>query len=135
LQIANSASKVFAFLADLIFFQQKPLFEAVAPLSLDLAGLFGVGFDVASLTSADPLHLVGGDPFAHEPYDAINPWPVCRNLKDKHIKFEEISGQFFRLSRVTRGRCNDHNFRRFLLIFGEKIAVFLKNQCYDQNFA
>jgi hypothetical protein len=26
-------------------------------------------------------------------------------------------------------------FLRFLPIFGEKIAVFLKNQCYDQNFA
>jgi hypothetical protein len=36
--------------------------------------------------------------------------------------------------RVTRGRCYDHNFLRFLP-FGEKIGVFLKNQCYDQNFA
>jgi hypothetical protein len=26
------------------------------------------------------------------------------------------------------------NFLRFLLIFGEKIGVFLKNQCYDHNF-
>jgi hypothetical protein len=34
-----------------------------------------------------------------------------------------------------RGRCYDHNFLRFLTIFGEKIGVFLKNQCYDQNFA
>jgi hypothetical protein len=33
------------------------------------------------------------------------------------------------------GRCYDHNFLRFLTIFGEKIGVFLKNQCYDQNFA
>jgi hypothetical protein len=32
----------------------------------------------------------------------------------------------------TRGRCYDHNFLRFSTIFGEKIAVFLKNQCYDQ---
>jgi hypothetical protein len=37
--------------------------------------------------------------------------------------------------RVTRGRCYDHNFLRFSTIFGEKIGVFLKNQCYDQNFA
>jgi hypothetical protein len=35
---------------------------------------------------------------------------------------------------VARGRCYDHNFLRFLTIFGEKIGVFLKNQCYDQNF-
>jgi hypothetical protein len=34
-----------------------------------------------------------------------------------------------------RGRCYDHTFLRFLPIFGEKIGVFLKNQCYDQNFA
>jgi hypothetical protein len=32
------------------------------------------------------------------------------------------------------GRCYDHNILRFLTIFGEKIGVFLKNQCYDQNF-
>jgi hypothetical protein len=40
----------------------------------------------------------------------------------------------------TRGRCYnhncyDHNFLQFLTIFGEKIGVFLKNQCYDQIFA
>jgi hypothetical protein len=34
-----------------------------------------------------------------------------------------------------RGRCYDSNFLRFSPIFGEKIGVFLKNQCYDQNFA
>jgi hypothetical protein len=33
------------------------------------------------------------------------------------------------------GGCYDHNFLRFLPIFGKKIGVFLKNQCYDQNFA
>jgi hypothetical protein len=27
------------------------------------------------------------------------------------------------------------NFLRFSTIFGEKIGVFLKNQCYDQNLA
>jgi hypothetical protein len=36
---------------------------------------------------------------------------------------------------LSRGRCYDHNFLRFSTIFGEKIGVFLKNQCYDQNFA
>jgi hypothetical protein len=35
----------------------------------------------------------------------------------------------------TRGQCYDHNFLQFFPIFGEKIGVFLKNQCYDQNFA
>jgi hypothetical protein len=34
------------------------------------------------------------------------------------------------LHRRIRGRCYDHNFLRFLTIFGEKIGVFLKNQCY-----
>jgi hypothetical protein len=34
----------------------------------------------------------------------------------------------------TWDRCYDHNFLRFLTIFGEKIGVFLKNQCYDQIF-
>jgi hypothetical protein len=33
------------------------------------------------------------------------------------------------------GRCYDHNFQQFLTFFGEKIGVFLKNQCYDQNLA
>jgi hypothetical protein len=33
------------------------------------------------------------------------------------------------------GRCYDHNFLRFLLIFGEKICVFLKNLCYNQFFS
>jgi hypothetical protein len=32
-------------------------------------------------------------------------------------------------------RCYNHNFLRFSTIFGEKIGVFLKSQCYDQNFA
>jgi hypothetical protein len=36
--------------------------------------------------------------------------------------------------RVTRDRCYDHNFLLFLTIFGEKIGVFLKNQCYDVTF-
>jgi hypothetical protein len=35
----------------------------------------------------------------------------------------------------SRGRCCDHNFLRFSPIFCEKIGVFLKNQCNDQNFA
>jgi hypothetical protein len=35
----------------------------------------------------------------------------------------------------SRGRCYAHNFLRFSTIFGEKIGVFLKNQCYDQLFS
>jgi hypothetical protein len=34
----------------------------------------------------------------------------------------------------TWGRFYDHNFLRFLPIFGEKIGVFLRIQCYDQKF-
>jgi hypothetical protein len=34
----------------------------------------------------------------------------------------------------TGGRCYDHNFLRFFPIFGEKIGVFLENQCYDLFF-
>jgi hypothetical protein len=50
---------------------------------------------------------------------------VCRQGL-KHILYPR---------QTTWGRCNDHLFLRFLPIFGEKIGVFLKNQCYDQNFA
>jgi hypothetical protein len=38
-------------------------------------------------------------------------------------------------SLVSRGRCNDHNFRRLFPIFGEKNGVFLKYQCYGQRFS
>jgi hypothetical protein len=36
---------------------------------------------------------------------------------------------------VTRGRCYDRKFLRFLPILSEKLAFFYKNQCYDQIFA
>jgi hypothetical protein len=36
---------------------------------------------------------------------------------------------------IIVSRCYDHNLLRFSTIFGEKIGVFLKNQCYHQNFA
>jgi hypothetical protein len=38
-------------------------------------------------------------------------------------------------STQTWGRRYDHNFLRFLPIFGEKFGVFLKNHCYDHIFA
>jgi hypothetical protein len=37
-------------------------------------------------------------------------------------------------NRPAGGRCYDHNFLRFMTIFGEKVGVFLKNQCYDHIF-
>jgi hypothetical protein len=36
---------------------------------------------------------------------------------------------------TTWVRCYDHNFLRFFPIFGEKIGVFLKYQCYDKLFS
>jgi hypothetical protein len=33
------------------------------------------------------------------------------------------------------GRCCDHNFPRFSIIFGDNYGVFLKNQYYDPIFA
>jgi hypothetical protein len=50
--------------------------------------------------------------------------------KKAGIKFCSQARRF-----MPRGRCYDHNFLRFSTIFSEKIGVFLKNQCYDQNFA
>jgi hypothetical protein len=44
-----------------------------------------------------------------------------------------ISGDFFTNSAGTDVMITI--FCDFLTIFGEKIGVFLKNQCYDQNFA
>jgi hypothetical protein len=35
----------------------------------------------------------------------------------------------------TRGRCDDHNFLRFLQIFGEKIGVFSKTNVMIKIFA
>jgi hypothetical protein len=40
-----------------------------------------------------------------------------------------------KLDGETWGRGYDHDFLRFSTIFGEKIGVFLKNQCHDKNFA
>jgi hypothetical protein len=65
--------------------------------------------------------------------------------KNKFVYFEKRSGLHTTTPRCSckfrsrwigsRGRCYDHNFLRFLTIFGEQISVFLKSQCYDQNFA
>jgi hypothetical protein len=44
--------------------------------------------------------------------------------------YAKSGGSFF-----SRGRCYDHNFGRFLQIFGEKNGVFSQNQCYDQILA
>jgi hypothetical protein len=45
-------------------------------------------------------------------------------------KVSKINGE-----QKIRGRCYDHNLLRFFPIFGEKIGVFLKYQCYDQIFS
>jgi hypothetical protein len=34
-----------------------------------------------------------------------------------------------------KGQCYNHNFKRFSPIYGEKIGVFLENQCFDPFFA
>jgi hypothetical protein len=56
---------------------------------------------------------------------------VSRNW-DRFYHFKNIFSE--KLGK-KQGRCYDHNFLRFLTIFGKTIGVFLKNQCYDQNFA
>jgi hypothetical protein len=38
-------------------------------------------------------------------------------------------------SKLIWGGCYDHDFLQFSTIFAEKIGVFLKNRCYDHNFA
>jgi hypothetical protein len=37
-----------------------------------------------------------------------------------------------KLDETDRGRCHDHNFSP---IFGEKLDIYLKNQCYDPKLA
>jgi hypothetical protein len=62
--------------------------------------------------------------------------PVVRGsallaLKGKPM-YSNIKGIFTRNTICgTMGRCYDHNFLRFLEIFGKKIGGFLKNQCYQ----
>jgi hypothetical protein len=59
------------------------------------------------------------------------------DLEEAEDEIEDIQQEIQVKIRLptSRDRCYDHNFLRFLTIFGEKIGVFLKNQCYDQNFA
>jgi hypothetical protein len=56
---------------------------------------------------------------------------------DTNVPEDEKSfGKYFHNGKISlNGRCYDHNFLRFLTIFGEKIGVFLINQSYDQFFA
>jgi hypothetical protein len=55
--------------------------------------------------------------------------------KNRILALPLIRPSYVFLGSVAWGRCYDHNFLRFATIFGEKIGVFLKNQCYDQYFA
>jgi hypothetical protein len=65
--------------------------------------------------------------------------PMRKFAKCGHPSREHVAIARHRRAEVAgsspaRGRCYDHNFLRFLTIFGEKIGVFLKNQWYDQIF-
>jgi hypothetical protein len=55
--------------------------------------------------------------------------------ENAELIFVGYDQKFWNQNFESWGRCYDHNFLRFLTIFGEKIGVFLENQCYDQNFA
>jgi hypothetical protein len=50
----------------------------------------------------------------------------------KNIDIYTLLGYIEFVDSVTWDRCCDHKFLLYLTIFGEKIGVFLKNQCYDQ---
>jgi hypothetical protein len=52
-----------------------------------------------------------------------------------NTEIREIDSEYGGYRTRSRGRCYDHNFLQFLPIFGKKIGIFLKNQCYEQKFA
>jgi hypothetical protein len=57
------------------------------------------------------------------------------NLFKKDI-LSRLSWRWAKQERAdSRGQCYDRHFERFLPIFGEKLGVFLKKQCYDAIFA
>jgi hypothetical protein len=60
---------------------------------------------------------------------------VSRPIESSLSRASGQQKSFFLWPIPSRGRCYDHNFKRFSTIFAEKIGVFLTNQCYDQNFA
>jgi hypothetical protein len=60
---------------------------------------------------------------------------LLRNLRDFGFGKTSMEDLFQVGTWNIWGRCYDHNFLRFLTIFGETIGVFLENQCYDQDFA
>jgi hypothetical protein len=60
---------------------------------------------------------------------------MVHTSQDCGADFSQVLFRIFAaLCQETGGRCYDHNFQRFLPIFGEKIGVFLKKQSYDHNF-
>jgi hypothetical protein len=67
-------------------------------------------------------------------------WATSFTFKGYALIFTNIGlgcilGDFFKKHIWSPwGRCYDHNFLLFFPIFGEKIGVFLKFQCYDQLF-
>jgi hypothetical protein len=63
-------------------------------------------------------------------------WSSCRHIYIRVWFFVCTYPGLYIYMLWARGRCYDHNFRRFFPIFGEKISVFLKyQQCYDQLFS
>jgi hypothetical protein len=58
---------------------------------------------------------------------------ICNTEWPQHWRHETICERW-RGHWHLRGRCSDHNFLRFLPIFVEKLAVFLKTQCCDPYF-
>jgi hypothetical protein len=78
-----------------------------------------------------------GLPLSSIPCLTFHPKNNCPNFEFKSEKISNVMSVDFRLLNrflQNRGRCYDYNFLRFSTIFGEKIGVFLKNQCYDQHF-
>jgi hypothetical protein len=46
------------------------------------------------------------------------------------ITYVGLRSHMKHIQKFSRGRCYDHNFLGFWPIFGEKIGIFLKKQCY-----
>jgi hypothetical protein len=58
-----------------------------------------------------------------------------RNVLTYTLPRDKLSGDEMSENETSGGRCYHHNFLRFFPIFGEKIGVFHKYQCYDQLFS
>jgi hypothetical protein len=61
--------------------------------------------------------------------------PYVLILKKPTYFWRRKNHLFWQGSISCRGWCYDHNFLRFSTIFGERIGIFLINQCHDPIFA